>query len=129
MWMGARANTVFLNKLKNIKGFRPVTKHKSAELWQAARVTLVQMTPNEDLDADEQAESFDEELVYQLEQSAKWLKQQAPTLFSQLRKSGHEMDVFISYIIDRDQFELSLSSQFIAACARLNLPLLFMTND
>jgi hypothetical protein len=64
-----------------------------------------------------------------LVRAAKWLAQQPPAVFEQLRADGRVTDLFVGGWIEQDQFELDLPPEILQACGTLGLTVSICTND
>jgi len=51
------------------------------------------------------------------------------SVVSDIRKDGFQLDVFVEALIDQDQLELHLPSEFLVQLSRLELPLQVITDE
>jgi hypothetical protein len=132
VWTGT-ADTVpddsFLNRLSYDIGKDVEGVDSSDSPWKTARVILASVEMKDLQDAEEPTEAFSQMLNEKLIRSATWLQQQDPVVLQSLRESGHKTDIYIGGWLDDDQLDLNLPAEFIAACARHQLPITLINND
>ena len=100
----------------------PVSKHKGPG---HARVDLVSKTLYDFEDAAEPQNEFAAHHEEKLQEFARWLKKQEPSVFESLRKTGcvTEVSLFVIANVSDDAIDLALSTELIVECALLGLTL------
>jgi len=101
----------------------------------AARIRLLSVAQEDfahvdtTADAGARSEAFAAAVHDGLVRAAKWLAQQQPAVFAELRAGGRVTDVFVGGWIEQDQFDLDLPPEFLRACGALGLTISICTND
>jgi hypothetical protein len=101
----------------------------SGSPWQAASLTLVEVTFQDVEGAEEPHEEFAARMERGLMRAAEWLMSRPEEAFDGWRAAGRKVDIFIGGWLNDQQFDLDLPAAFLLACGRAGLPITICTND
>jgi hypothetical protein len=101
----------------------------SGQRWEAARIVGFEMSLEVFQDMEEPHEHYAKAVRDSFIAFSKWLATLSPKPFEILRSKRMNLDVFIGFLIDQNQFDLELPSQLLAETGRLNLAIKMSSND
>jgi hypothetical protein len=101
----------------------------SGKEWEASRIVGFELSLEAYNEMDEPHEAYSKALNESFSNFTGWLSTLSLNSLDMLRAKGVNLDVFITFWIDQNQFELALPAELMAEMGRLRLPITMLSND
>jgi hypothetical protein len=101
----------------------------SGQKWEAARIVGFEQSLDSHKDMDEPYEAYAKAVQDAFVEFGKWLGKIPLQNLNSLRSMGTNIELFVGFWIDQDQFELGLPTELVSELGRLQLSVKMISND